>query len=111
MKMNKLNVALAALALGASIGAAVTAAPANVLTYSDLDQVEIYVENGQVQELLAFLQLHLELLEIKGALGGALKAFVAHPTSASLARVADRAGDDISVALAGAAERSNVSIY
>lgn len=108
MKFNKkFSVAVAAILLGSQLASTAAAA----LTHSDLDRIEIIVQSGDVQAMLEFLELHPELLQIKGALGAAIKAFLANPNDGSLARILQRANGDLSVALERAAERSGISIY
>jgi len=80
----KFSVAVAALLLGAQLGSPSAAA----ISEQDIELVETYVANGQVTELLTFLELHPDLLNMQGALGDALRAFEDDPSAQSLQAVA-----------------------
>lgn len=84
MDGRKLSVAVAALLLGLQIGSPVSAQ----VTEEELALVELYVENGQVEELLRLIEANPELLELPGTLGDALRAFAADPSLATLRLVA-----------------------
>lgn len=107
MNNRKFQVAVAALLLGSQLATPAAAA----LSRSDLQSIETYVEAGQVEAMRDFLADHPEVLELRGAIGGALKAFEAHPNAKSLARISDRGGEDLAVTLADAAALAGISIY
>lgn len=107
MDTRKFTVAMAAILLGMQFGSPTAAAVGE----EDLRIVQDYVLNGQVEELLAYLAEHPELLELAGALGDALRAFTADPSLASLQAVAELAGGDITVAMTAKDPQLGTSIY
>jgi hypothetical protein len=94
----KFSVAMAALLLGAQLASPSAAS----ISEQDVALVETYVANGQVAELLEFLVLHPELLDMQGTLGDALRAFDANPSAQSLEAVAalTASGQSLSTLLA-----------
>ena len=108
MNTHKFSVAMAAVLLGLQFGSPTVAA----VSEAQLQTVEDLVVNGQVEELMAFLAQYPDLLDLTGALGDALRAFVAEPSLASLQAVAGLTEGGITVAMTTAKDpQVGTSIY